>query len=137
VSWTIIDCIRFPLLLIKSLTNWSPPPLEWLRYLLPLVLYPLGGWGEGYIMYQASPYAMIGGKFWGTEVYLSVRPNPNPNPDPNPDLATEVYPLAPLINYVYLPLWFPGFMMLYIGAIKNVKKKFFGRSAEVDAKKEK
>lgn len=46
IAWTLIEVIRFPWLLSKS-GNGSPPfLLNFLRYALPLVLYPLGAVGE-------------------------------------------------------------------------------------------
>ena len=46
VAWTLIEVVRFPWLLSKHAHGKAPKVLNFLRYALPLGLYPLGGCGE-------------------------------------------------------------------------------------------
>jgi len=85
------------------MTGSAPAFLEWMRYFVPLLFYPLAACCEGWLMYQAAPHATVGG-FKGF----------------------EVYPLATFINYVYLPLWLPCFYFIYSSAINSAKKRCFG-----------
>ena len=52
LAWTVIECLRFPWLLCKTLGE-PPVLLSYLRYALPLVLYPMGGVGEAWTMWRA------------------------------------------------------------------------------------
>lgn len=95
IAWVITELVRLPWLLCKTTSGVAPAWLTWLRYSCPLVLYVLGGVGEGWAMYLASSFNSQANIF-GTHFRLS-----------------------PVVTYVYLPLFIPGFLFLYYGAISR------------------
>eukprot|EP00945_MAST-04E_sp_MAST-4E-sp1_P000274 g274.t1 len=104
LAWIITECIRFPWLIFKVVGE-PPAALSNARYILPLVLYPLGGVGEGWAMYRAMGIAS------GDILFMNVS-------------------LAQIIKYVYFPLYVPGFCFLYVKAAKSCMKMTSGGEKE-------
>lgn len=88
-AWVLTEVVRFPLLLLKGVGAQPPRLLHTLRYTLFIVLYPMGGIGEVWAMLTAMQEG-------GTRDVLGLQ-----------------LPLAAFIKYAYLPLFLPGFALLY------------------------
>ena len=102
IAWTSVEVVRFPWLLQKQLSSdgTASSILNYLRYTLFIVLYPLGGVGEAWTMYSSMEESKNG---W------------------------EHMPLV--IKYVYFTLFFPGFFFLYTHMLKQRKKRLGGGSS--------
>ena len=93
----------------------NPPPgkppafLTILRYASPVLLYPLGGVGEGWTMYRA-----LDAKIGGSDVLFSTSVG-------GVDLSLT---LSQLVTYVYFPAFVPGFLYLYVNAFGQCRKQF-------------
>lgn len=55
-AWSIAEMVRYSTYAL-ALFNIKLYPLEWLRYTLFYVLYPLGAGSEAYLIYRSVPYA--------------------------------------------------------------------------------
>ena len=87
LAWTLTEIVRFPWLIFKTLGQ-PPAILTYIRYASPIVLYPLGGIGEFWSMYNAQS---VGEK----DILFTV--------------MEYNFTLQNLIHYVYFPLFFPFF----------------------------
>ena len=104
LAWIITECVRFPWLIFKVVGE-PPAILSSARYVLPLILYPLGGVGEGWAMYRAMGVA-------------------------SQDILFGRVSLSQIIKYVYFPMYVPGFCFLYFKAIKSCVKMTFGAGVQ-------
>lgn len=102
LAWTLTETVRFPWLMFKTLGT-PPYILSYIRYASPVLLYPLGAVGEFWSMYNA--HATVG----ATDVLLSVQ--------------TFNLTLNHIIQYIYFPLFVPGFLYLWMNAVGNFKKQ--------------
>ena len=98
VGWMAIEVIRFPWLCFK-IVGQPPKALTYIRYAAPLLLYPIGGAGEGWTMWRAKNSA---------DAFT---------------FAGASFTLGSFIVYVYLPLYLPGFFYLYANAFKQFKRQ--------------
>jgi very-long-chain (3R)-3-hydroxyacyl-CoA dehydratase len=55
-AWCIAEIVRYSTYVL-ALYNIKLYPLEWLRYTLFYVLYPLGAGSEAYLIYSSIPWA--------------------------------------------------------------------------------
>ena len=79
-----------------------------MRYGSPLVLYPLGGVGEGWAMYRA-----LDAKVGGSDVLFSSSAG-------GFNLSLT---LSQLVTFVYFPAFVPGFLYLYANAFGQCRKQ--------------
>ena len=96
-AWLLIEVVRFPWLCFK-ITGTPPRLLSIARYAAPLVLYPLGGAGEGWTMWRAAAS--------GDAITF----------------AGYSFTLGGFITFVYLPAYLPGFLFLYSAALKQFRR---------------
>ena len=107
-AWIITEIIRFPWLVFKSLGGKPPALLTLVRYASPLVLYPLGGVGEGWAMYRA-----LDAKVGGSDILFSTQLGGS-------ELSLT---LSQLITFIYFPAFIPGFLYLYANAFRQCSKQ--------------
>ena len=106
VAWTLTEIIRFPWLLSKGFAGAAPPWLDRLRYFSPILLYPLGGLGEGWTMWNSYAANVPPVDSLGLLGAVGLPP----------------FPIKEFIVYVYFPLYVPGFAALYVGALRRFFK---------------
>ena len=100
-AWMVTELVRFPWLILKITAGEPPQLLTLVRYTLPLMLYPLGGAGELWTMWRARTLV-------GDGDVLSV--------------AGFTVTLGSFVTYVYLPMYIPGFCLLYYQAFRKWRK---------------
>lgn len=116
VAWISIEVVRFPWLMFKTLGE-PPLALSYIRYALPLLVYPLGGVGEFWAMWRAGS---LHEDVWGAVAGVKLS-------------------LPRLVNWVYIPLFLPTFLMLYVNAWSQfgAKRRTLGQAATARASKAK
>ena len=131
VAWALADAPRYLWLIIKSFNSCGPRCkkrlsslfsfLTYIRYTSFILLYPLGGLGEGWTMYNAH----------GLNIKRVVE---LPFPIPSIGITSDRFELDVdfIVKYVYFPLYIPGFLFLYFHMMKQRKRKL---SADKKVKK--
>jgi very-long-chain (3R)-3-hydroxyacyl-CoA dehydratase len=56
MAWALIEVVRFPMYLYASLGATPPALLSFIRYALPIVLYPIGWFCEARVLWAARQY---------------------------------------------------------------------------------
>jgi hypothetical protein len=128
ISWCLADTPRYLWLIIKCFISCGPrcerrlaslfSILNYIRYTWFIILYPVGGLGEGWTMFNA----------YGLNIKRIVD---LPFSMPSVGIKHEHYELDMdfIIKYVYFPLYIPGFLFLYFHMLKQRSRKIPGNVA--------
>lgn len=113
LAWGLIECVRYPLYLLGDGLRW----LTWLRYTLPIVLYPIGYVCELIIYVRARELS-------SAQDWFAVH---------MPNRWNFAFSYSAFLS-LFIPFSFCGFVSLYLYVIDLRRKKLLPSPPRVHAK---
>jgi len=106
IAWILADLPRFAWLIVKSWTSSGAllSALTSIRYSSFIILYPLGGIGEFWSMYNAI----------GLEAHIITERVLH---------VDYTFDAGTFVKFVYMPLFIPGFLFLYTNMLSSRKRR--------------
>jgi very-long-chain (3R)-3-hydroxyacyl-CoA dehydratase len=126
-AWCTAEIIRYPVYALAQL-NIKLYPLDWLRYTLFYILYPLGAGSEAYLIYAAIPWARQKYGFPGS-TFMTIMVFAWPQGEPKLSVASVRLKSQADANG-------PPALMVMMNHMHGQRKKFIGRAGASQKKRQ-